>query len=163
MMPLLHNPKLVGEIFPKGRITQKWSKILRPKRKQDMREAFERSLVNLIWRHSVCQWDFRNEELHKDETRSVPEYKQHALDEKIKATYQDKENVTHPLNHLQEQNFQILIEDLLLMSYNIRKSWLWSSEIYIIRAQAHNALSRGTEGLFLLLHTAGLPPDSPTL
>jgi hypothetical protein len=128
-----------------------------------MREAFKQTLIKSIWKHSVCQWDFRNEESHKYETRSMAEYKQHALDEKIKATYQDKENLTHPLTPLQEQKFQILIEDLLLMSYNIIKSWLSSSDLYILRSQAHNALSRGTEGSFLLLHTAGRPPDSPTL
>jgi hypothetical protein len=31
--------------FLKGRITQKWSKFFRPKRTQDMREAFERSMI----------------------------------------------------------------------------------------------------------------------
>jgi hypothetical protein len=132
--------------FLKGIITQKWSKLLRPKRKQDIREAFEQSLIKSIWQQSVRQWDFRNEESHIDETRSVAEYKQHALEENIREKYQDKENLTHPLNPLQEQQFQILIDDLLLMSYNIRKAWLRSSELYMLHAQAHNALSRGTEG-----------------
>jgi hypothetical protein len=149
--------------FLKSRITQKWSKLLHPKRKHHMQEAFERSLIKSIWKHSVCQWYFRNEELHKDKTRSVAEYKEHALGEKIKATYQDKENLTHPINPLQEQQFHILLEDLLLMSYNIRKAWLRSSELYILRAQSHNTLFRGTEGSFLLLDTAGRPPDSPTI
>jgi hypothetical protein len=86
-----------------------------------MREAFERSMLKLIWKHSVRQWDFRNEESHKDKTRSVAEYKQHELDKKIKATYQYTYNLTHPLNPLQEQQF-ILIDDLHIMSYNIRKT-----------------------------------------
>jgi hypothetical protein len=135
--------------FLKGIITQKWSKLLRPKRKQDMREAYEQSLIKAIWQHSVRQWDFINEESQKDETRSVAEYKQHAPCKYIRTTYQDKYNLAHPLNPLQEQQFQILIDDLLLMSYNIRKAWLRSSEIYILRAKAHHALYRGTEGSLL--------------
>jgi hypothetical protein len=110
--------------FLKGRITQKWSKLLCPKRKEDMREAFELSLIKSICKHSVRQWDFRNEESQKNETRSVAEYKQHALDENIRAPYQEEYDLTHPLNPLQEQQFQILMEDLLIMSYNIRKAWL---------------------------------------
>jgi hypothetical protein len=95
--------KTEGGNFLKGRISQKWGKLLRPKRKQDMIEAFERSMIKSLWKHSICQWDFRNDESHKDETRSVGECKQQALDEKIKATYHDKENLLHQLNPLQEQ------------------------------------------------------------
>jgi hypothetical protein len=35
--------------------------------------------------------------------------------------YQDKANLMHPLNPIQEQQFNIPIDELLLMSYNIRK------------------------------------------
>jgi hypothetical protein len=91
-----------------------------------------------MWQHSEHQWGFIDEESHKDETRSVAKYKQHALNEKIRATYRDKNNLTHPLKPLQER------DDLLLRSYNIRKAWLRSSELYILLAQAHNALSKGT-------------------
>jgi hypothetical protein len=106
-----------------------------------MIEAFECSLIKSIWKHSICQWEFRNDESHKDETRSIAEYKQHALDENIKATYQDQDNLMHPLNPLQEQQFKFPIEKLLMMSYNIRKAWLRSSELYIRQEEAHNALS----------------------
>jgi hypothetical protein len=117
--------------FLKGRISQKWGKLLRPERKQDMIEAFERSMIKSIWKHSICQWEFRNDELNKDETRYVAEYKKHALDKNIKATYQDKDNLLHPLNPLQEQQFNIPTEELLLMSYNIIKSWLISIDLHI--------------------------------
>jgi hypothetical protein len=72
---------------------------------------------------------------------ALPAFKQHALDEKIKATYQDKANLMNQLNPPQEQQFNIPIKELLLMLYNIRKAWLRSSELYIQRAETHNALS----------------------
>jgi hypothetical protein len=84
-----------------------------------MIESFERLMIKSLWKHSIFQWDLKNHESHKDETRSVAEYKQHTLEEKIKATYHDKYNLFHPLNPLQEQQFNIPIEELLLMSYNI--------------------------------------------
>jgi hypothetical protein len=61
--------------FLKGRISQKWGKLLGPKRKQHMIEAFERSIIKYIWKHSMCQCDFRKYEPHKDKTRSVAAYK----------------------------------------------------------------------------------------
>jgi hypothetical protein len=79
----------------------------------------------------ICQWDFRIDESHQDETKSVAEYKQHTLDKKIKATYQDKAHLPLPLNPLQEQQFDIPIDELILLSYSIRKAWLRSSELYI--------------------------------
>jgi hypothetical protein len=78
-------------------------KLLRPKRTQDMIEAFECSMIKSIWKHSICQWDFRNNESNEDEIRSIAEYKQHVLDENTKPTYQDKDNLMHPLHPLQEQ------------------------------------------------------------
>jgi hypothetical protein len=75
-----------------------------------MIEAFERSMIKSIWKHSICQGDFRNDEIHKEDKISIAEYKQHALGENIKATYQDKENLMHPLNPVQEQKFNIPIE-----------------------------------------------------
>jgi hypothetical protein len=116
--------------FFKGRISQKWGKLLHPKRKPDMIEAFERSMITSIWKHSICQWDFRNDESHKDETISVAEYKQHAFDKMIKATYQDKANLLLPLNPLHEQQFNISIDELFLLLYIIMKPWLRSSELY---------------------------------
>jgi hypothetical protein len=90
-----------------------------------MIEASERSMITSLLKRSICQWDFRNYESHKDETRSVAKYKQHTLDENIKSTYHDKDN------SIQEQQFNSPIKELLLMSYNKRKARLRSSELYI--------------------------------
>jgi hypothetical protein len=75
-----------------------------------MIEAFERSMITSIWKHSLRQWDFRNDESHKDEMRTLVEYKHHTLDEKIRAPYQEKTNLIHLLNPLQEQQFNIPIK-----------------------------------------------------
>jgi hypothetical protein len=67
------------------------------------------------------------------------------------------------MNPLQEQLFDIQIEELLIMSYNIREVWLQSSSIYLQRAEAHDLLARGSENAFLLNLTAGRPPDANPL
>jgi hypothetical protein len=60
--------------------------------------------------------------LHKDETRSVAEYKHQALDEKINEAYHQKDNLSHPINPLQEKLFDIPVDELLGMCYNIRQA-----------------------------------------
>jgi hypothetical protein len=101
--------------------------------------SFERSIINSLWKQSLQQWDFSNDESHKDESRTVAEYTQHVLDENIKDTYQNKDQLLHPLNPLQEQQFITPIEELLQMFYSIRKTRLRSSSIYYIqRAETYN-------------------------
>jgi hypothetical protein len=57
--------------------------ILTPKQKTDVIHALERAMIKLLWKHSLQLWEFWNDKSHKDETSSVAEYKQHALDDKI--------------------------------------------------------------------------------
>jgi hypothetical protein len=64
------------------------------------------------------------------------------------------------MNPLQEKLFEIKIEEVLLMAYNICKTWLQSVSLYLQRAEAHNMLARGSENAFLLHHTAGRPQDA---
>jgi hypothetical protein len=116
--PILSTPtqNWMGEIPQRMSFTE-MGKAPSTKMKQDMMETLERSMITSIWKHPLHQWDFRNDESHKDKTRSVVEYKQHALDEKIKTKYQDKATLMHPLDQLQEQQFNIPTNELLLMSY----------------------------------------------
>jgi hypothetical protein len=53
--------------FLKGRISRKWGRLLTPKRTTDVTEAFERSMIMSLWKHSLQLWEFRNDESHKDE------------------------------------------------------------------------------------------------
>jgi hypothetical protein len=85
-------------------------------------------------KNSLQLWKFRNDESHKDEVRSVAEYKQHALDDKIREAYHQKDTLLYPINPLQEQLFEIIIDELLIMSYNVRKNWLHSASLYLQRA-----------------------------
>jgi hypothetical protein len=61
----------------------------------------------------------------------VAEYKQHALDDNIREARRQKETLLHPMNPLQEKVFEIQIDELLLMSYNIRKALLQSASLYL--------------------------------
>jgi hypothetical protein len=63
------------------------------------------------------------------------------------------------MNPLPEKLFDIQADELLLMSYGVRKAWLQSASLYLQRAEAHDMLARGSENTFLLHHTAGRPPD----
>jgi hypothetical protein len=56
-----------------------------------------------LWKHSLQLWEFRNDESTKNEVRSVAEYKQHALDDKIREAHAQKETILHPINPLQEK------------------------------------------------------------
>jgi hypothetical protein len=77
-------------------------------------EAFERAMITALWKHFLQLWDFGNDEYHKDEVRSVAEYKKHALDEKKLEAYQQKDVLLHPMNPLQEKLFEIQIKELLV-------------------------------------------------
>jgi hypothetical protein len=72
-------------------------------------------MITSLWKNSLQLWEFRNDESHKDEIRSVAEYKQHALDDKIRKAYRQKDTLLHPMNPLQEKLFEIQIDELLLM------------------------------------------------
>jgi hypothetical protein len=74
-----------------------------------------------LWKHSLQLCEFRNDKSQKDEVRYVAEYKQHALDDKICEAYHKKYTLLHPMNPLQEQLFDIQIDELPIMPYNIRK------------------------------------------
>jgi hypothetical protein len=67
------------------------------------------------------------------------------------------------MSPLKEKLFEIQIEELLLMSYNISKSWLQVASLYLQRVEAHDMLARGSENSFVLHHTAGRPPDANLL
>jgi hypothetical protein len=63
--------------------------------------SFKRSVITSISKHSLPQWDLRKDESHKDETRAVAEYKQHAFNKKIKNTCQPSKSsarttIPHP-------------------------------------------------------------------
>jgi hypothetical protein len=83
--------------FLKGRISKKWGKLLTPKLKTDVIAAFKRAMITLLWKHSLQLWEFRNDESRKGEIRSVAEYKQHALDDKIREAYRQKDTLLHPI------------------------------------------------------------------
>jgi hypothetical protein len=132
--------------------------LLTPKRKTDIIEAFERSMITSLWKYSLELWDFRNDESHKDEVRSTVEYKQQALYDKIREASHQKYTLLHPMNPLKEHLFNILVDELLIMSYNIIKAWLQSASHYLQRAEADGMLARGSENLFILHFTAGRLP-----
>jgi hypothetical protein len=65
-------------------------------------------MISSLWKHSLKLWEFLKNESHKDETRSVAEYKEHASENKLCEAYQQKDLIIHPMNPLQEKIFDIL-------------------------------------------------------
>jgi hypothetical protein len=59
--------------FLKGRISEKWGRLLTPKRKTDGIAEFERAMTASLWKHSLQIWEFMNDESHKDKIRSIAE------------------------------------------------------------------------------------------
>jgi hypothetical protein len=150
------------EKFPQKWISRKWESLLTPKRKTEVIEAFERAMISSLWKHSLQLWEFRNDESHKGEVRSVAQYKQHALDDKIHEAYRENDTLLHPMD-LQEKVFEIQIDELLIMSYTIRKAWLQSASLYLQKAAAPDMLARGYENSFLIHFTLGRQPDAKPL
>jgi hypothetical protein len=122
-------------------------------------KACERALLQELWDHIYCLLTFHNNEDHKNDNRAVAEYKQQALDIMIAQQYSVFYTHNLPLNTLQQRHFDIPQDDLLLLSYDIRRAWLRSADLYISRATAHNDLARGSHAQHILHNKAGHPPD----
>jgi hypothetical protein len=120
-------------------------------------------MIAYIWKQSLQLWDFKNDESHKDAVRSVAEYKQQALYNKIWGACHQTYTFLHPMKPLQKQLLNIQIDEVLIMSYNIRKSWLQSASFYLQRAEAHDMLARGSENSFMLHFTVGRQTDATPL
>jgi hypothetical protein len=63
-------------------------------------------------------------------------------------------------NPLQQSHFDITQEEVLLFSYDIRRAWLRTAELYIGRVTDQNDLARGSHAQHILHHTSGRPPDT---
>jgi hypothetical protein len=48
---------------------------------------------------------------------------------------------------------------MLLLSYDTRRAWLRSADLYLSRATDHDDLAHGSHAQFILHNTAGRPPD----
>jgi hypothetical protein len=123
-------------------------------------KACERALVQALWDHTYRLWIFRNNEDHKIDNRSVAQYKQQALKFKISQQYDTFQNNNLTLNLLQQSHFNIPQDELLFLSYDIRRAWLRSADLYISRATHHNDFARGSHAQYILLHTSGRPSDT---
>jgi hypothetical protein len=60
-----------------------------------------------------------------------------------------------PLKPLQRSQFDIQQEQLLILSYDIRRAWLRSADLYLSRAIAHDDLAHGSHAQFILHNTSG--------
>jgi hypothetical protein len=97
----------------------------------------ERAMIKSLWNHSYSLWIFRNNEDHKNDNRVVAEYKQKELDNKIGHLYSAFALNDLHLNPLQRSHFDIQQEQLLLLSYDFRRAWLHSADLYLRCAIAH--------------------------
>jgi hypothetical protein len=122
-------------------------------------KACERALIQSLWDHIYRLWIFRKNEDHKNDNRSVAQYKQQALGIRITQQYNAFNTNSFPLNPLQQRPFDIPQEGLLLLSFDIRRALLRSAALCISRATAYNDLARGSHAQHILRNTAGCPPD----
>jgi hypothetical protein len=147
--------------FLKGRISNEWVKLWTNCMGLPTSKACERALIQALWDHNYRLWTFSNNEDHKNDNRSIAQYKKQALDIRIEQQYIVFNTHNLALNPLQQRHFDILQYEPLLLSYEIRRAWLRSEDLYISRATAHNDLVRGSHAQHILHNTAGRPPDIP--
>jgi hypothetical protein len=121
-------------------------------------KACERALIQALWGHIYRLWIFRNNEDHKNDNRTIAQYKQQAIDIRISQQYNTFQLNVLPLNLLQQSHFNISQEELFLLSYDIRHAWLRSADLYISRATAYNDLAHDTQPQRILHNTSGRPP-----
>jgi hypothetical protein len=127
-----------------------------------MASTCESAMIRALWSHSYRLWIFRNNEDHKNDNIAIAEYKQRVKDNTIAQLYDIFATSSLPLNPLQRSHFDIQQEQLLPLSYGIRRAWLRSTELYLSRVTAHDNLVRGTQAQFILKHTSVRPPDPTT-
>jgi hypothetical protein len=142
----------------KCRISKEWSKLWAKAMGPQIATTCERAIIKALWNHTYRLWIFRNNDYHKNDDRVVAEYKQKELDSKIGHLYSAFTLNDLPLNPLQRSHFDIQQEQLLILSYDIRRAWLRSADLYLIRATAHDALARGSHAQFILCNTSGRHP-----
>jgi hypothetical protein len=148
--------------FLKGRLSKEWAKLWMKSMGVPTAKACDRALIQALWGHIYRLWCFSNTEDHKNDNRSIAQYKQEALDIKTSQQYRVFQTHNLPLNLLQQSNFAIPQDELLLLSYDIRHAWLRSAYVYISRATAHVILARGSHAQHILHLTSGRPPDIST-
>jgi hypothetical protein len=118
----------------------------------------ERAFIKALCNHSYRLWIFLNNEDHKNDNRAIAEYKQKEPDTEIGQLYCAFSLNDLPLNLLQRSHFDLQQEQLLLLSYDIRRAWLRSADLYLSRATAHDDLAHGSHAQIILHNTSGRPP-----
>jgi hypothetical protein len=146
----------------KGGISKEWSTLWSKAMGAHLASTCERAMIRALWNHSYCLWIFRNNEDNKNDNRAIAEYKQRELDDNIAQLNTLFATSSLPINPLQASHFDIQQEQLLLLSYDIRRAWLRYVDSYISRATARGNLTRGTHAQFILQHTSGRPTDPST-
>jgi hypothetical protein len=150
--------------FLKGQISNEWVKLWTKSMGSQTAKSCESALVHALWDHtSYHLWIFRNSEDHKNDNRAVAQYKQQSLDSKISHQYNTFYTNKLPLNPLQQSHFCISQDQLLLLYYDIPRTWLRSADLHIIRSTARNDLARGSHAQHILHYTSGRPPDTLAL
>jgi hypothetical protein len=142
----------------KGRISKEWSKLWTRAMVLQNAKACEQAYIKALWNHIYRLWIFRNKEDHKNDNRAVAEYKQRVLDDKLRDHYVKFALGELPLNPQQPHHFDIKLDQLLLLSYDIRNARLISADLYISRAAAFADPARGSEAHYILQNIAGRPP-----
>jgi hypothetical protein len=145
--------------FLKGRISNKWAKLWTKSMGAQTVKACERALIQALWDHTYRLWTFRNNEDHKQDNHNIAQFKQ-ALGIQIAQQYHTFQHNDLPINVIQKNHFNISQEELLLLSYDIHRAWLRSTDLYISRDAAHNDLSHGTHAKHILHNTSRRPPDT---
>jgi hypothetical protein len=127
------------------------------------KKSCERALIQALWDHTYRIFIFRNNEDHKNDNRAIAQYKQRAIESRIAKQYDTFQNTDLPLNILQQSHFDITQETLIILSYDIRRVWLRSADLYIRHAShttPHNYRARGSQAQYILHNTSGFPPYS---
>jgi uncharacterized protein (DUF3084 family) len=79
-------------------------------------------MIQALWDHMLRMWQYRNDGLHKNDTKKVAQFKLEAMDRDMAHLEVRIEDLRHKLCTFQEEHMQV-VEHVKTLQRNSRKCW----------------------------------------
>jgi archaellum component FlaC len=91
-------------------------------------------MILALWDHMLRPWQYRNEALHKDDSKRVAQFKVEALDRDIERLAMQYNDLRSKLHDFQERNMERW-EHIKRLQHNSRKCWASLAKLYLVEAE----------------------------
>jgi hypothetical protein len=90
-------------------------------------------MIQALWDHMLRLWKYREDALHKNDTKKVAQFKVEAMDRDIERLEVRIEDHRHRLRTFQEEHMQ-RVEHVKKLQHNSRKCWAALKKMYLDEA-----------------------------